>query len=159
MKNIFQYLYDKKGKQIPLKYKLLYNLLLNENDLIVNGNLDLGYTKIKTLPHDLIVNGFLDLACAKITSLPNNLTVNGWLNLSCTNISSLPNNLTVNGSLDLDYSKINSLPNNLTVNGNLWCMYTPLANNIKKDVSLLTKYSNQIKGKIIYDEKHLSISV
>jgi len=128
---IFNYLEKKKGKPIPLSYKLLYNLPLNENDLIVNSDLKLWDSKIEYLP--------------------NNLTVNGHLELSYSNIKRLPNNLIVEGSLYLYNSNIKSLPDDLIVNGNLWCYNTPLANNIKNDVSLLNKYSKQIKGQIIYE--------
>jgi len=132
MNNIFKYLYDKKGKPMPFEYKLLYNIPLNENDLIVNG--------------------ILFLRFSKITSLPDNLTVKGDLDLSFTNISVLPDNLTVNGYLILWYTNITSLPDNLTVDGKLYCQNTPLATIIKNDPSLLIKYLKQIKGGISYEK-------
>jgi len=130
MTNIFQYLENKKGKPIPLIYKLLNNIPLNENELIINGDLYLSYTKI--------------------TSLPNNLTVNGCLYLRHSDIISLPNNLTVNRYLSITLTKISELPDDLIVYGDLWCYHTPLANNIKNDISLLIKYKQQIKGNICY---------
>jgi len=138
MYNIFKYLENKKGKQIPLKYKLINNLPLNENELTHNGNLYLFYSKIITLP--------------------NNLTVNRSLYLNNNKIITLPNNLTVNRHLDISITEISELPDDLIVKGFLFCYDTPLAERIKNDSSLLTKYSKQIKGEIEY-EKHLSISV
>jgi len=130
MNNIFQYLYDKKGKPIPLLFKLINKLPLNESNLYFDGNLYLQYSNI--------------------TSLPNNLTINGNLNISDTNITTLPNNLTVNGSLNLSHTDISELPDDLCVYGNLYCWCTPLAKNIKKDISLLNDYEKLIKGKICF---------
>src|ERR1035437_1711333 len=53
------------------------------------------------IPNNLTVNGDLYLSYTKITSLPNNLTVNGYLDLENTLITSLPNNLTVKDGLYL----------------------------------------------------------
>jgi len=131
MNNIFQYLYDKKGKAIPFKAKLIYNTPLNENDLIFKGSLYLHKTNI--------------------TSLPDNLTVNGDLNICISDISYLPNNLIVNGWLDLSFTIISELPDNLIVNSDLCCKYTPLADKIYNNPLLLIKYSKQVKGKIIYE--------
>jgi len=130
MYNIFQYLENKKGKPLPLEYKLLNNIPLNESDLYFNGS--------------------LNLFDSKITWLPDNLTVHGNLDISFSNITSLPDNLIVNGNLYLYYTNIKYLPDNLTVNGDLNCKRSALADNIKNDPSLLTKYSKQIKGKIYY---------
>jgi len=132
MNNIFQYLYDKKGKPIPFEFKLLYKTLLNENDLIINGDLYLVFTDI--------------------TSLPDNLTVNGSLYLHNNDIASLPDNLTVNGDLDISYTKIRSLPNDLIVDGDLYCNNSPLSKKIKKNKSLLIKYEKQIKMAIYYED-------
>jgi len=111
MKNIFQYLQNKKGKPIPFEFKLLNNIPLKNDELIYNDHIYLNFTKI----------------------------------------TSLPDNLKVNGHLYLFRTKITSLPDNLKVNGSIWCSYTPLADNIKKDISLLKKYSKQVKGRIIYE--------
>jgi len=129
MNNIFQYLYDKKGKQIPFEFKLLNNLPLNNSDLYVNGDLYLYYSNI--------------------TSLPDNLTVNGSLDLFQSKINSLPNNLTVNGDLTISNTKISELPDDLTVLGDFYCHRSPLATNIKNDITLLNKYSKEITGKLI----------
>ena len=128
MLNIFQYLYDKKSKKIPLEYKLLNKLPLNEDDLIINGDLDLEYSKINSLPDNLTVKGYLDLSWSKIKSLPNNLRVDGWL--------------------DVQHTPISELPEDLYVGGDLYCNCSPLAERIMNDISLLKKYQKQVKGEI-----------
>jgi len=130
MLNIFQYLENNKGKEIPLEYKIIYNLHLTVEELIFNGD--------------------LNLHKSDITSLPDNLTINGYLNLSCSKITSLPNNLTIKNNLYLYGTKISELPDNLTIGNRLICRETPLADKIMKDYSLLNKYSQQIKGDIFY---------
>ena len=54
------------------------NKLMNEN----NGNLDLSWTQITSLPEGLKVGGSLYLRGTQITSLPEGLTVGGSINLS-----------------------------------------------------------------------------
>lgn len=130
MVNIFQYLYDNKGKQIPFLYKLINNLPINEDDLIVNDNLYLMNTNI--------------------TSLPDNLTIEGNFSISFSNIKKLPNNLKVKCVLFMIFSEIGDLPDDLIVEGGLYCRESVLANNIKNDPSLLEKYKKQIKGHIYY---------
>ena len=73
---------------------------------INNGNLDLSYTDVESLPENLTVGGGLYLRGTQITSLPENLTVGGWLDLRGTQITSLPENLTVGGGLDLSGTQI-----------------------------------------------------
>ena len=60
------------------------NKLMNEN----NGNLDLSWTQITSLPEGLTVGGWLDLSGTPITSLPKGLTVGGTLDLRGTQITS-----------------------------------------------------------------------
>ena len=148
MVNIFQYLENTKGKLIPFKYKLLYNLPLNESDLIINGFLELYGTKLTWLPDNLTVSSFLDISRSNIKSLPNNLTVNGNLYIEGLQITKLPDNLTVGESLSMSDTNILELPDNLIVNGSLYCYDTPLADNINNNEELLKKYKKQIKGKI-----------
>ena len=100
----------------------------------MEGDLDLNYTPITSLPSNLTkVGGDLRLSYTKITSLPDNLTVGGNLNLSDTNITSLPYNLTVGGNLNLFNTQITSLPSNLTVEGDLDLFYTPLSKKYSED--------------------------
>jgi len=60
--NLFKFLEDKKGKKIPLKFKLLHAPeTIEKEDLNVEGDLDLRDTEITSLPDNLKVGGFLDL--------------------------------------------------------------------------------------------------
>ena len=101
--NLFKFLEDKKGKPIPFGAKLIYTPdELTDEDLNVEGDLDLSSSKITSLPDNLQVGGSLYLAYSnQITSLPDNLQVGEYLNLFNTPITSLPDNLKVGGSLDL----------------------------------------------------------
>lgn len=131
MLNIFQFLQDNKGKKVPLLYKLLNNLPLTKDDLFIDGDLNLMYSEITYLPDNLTVNGRLILYQTKIKSLPNNLRVKTWLNIENTDIS--------------------VLPDDLYVGNDLYCLNSLLIQTIKKDLSLLTKYKEQVKGDIIYE--------
>lgn len=55
------------------------------------------------------VNGDLDLSYISITSLPDNLNVGGSLDLCHTGISSLPDNLRVGGFIDLHPEEITNI--------------------------------------------------
>ena len=68
------------------------------------GNLDLRYSNVTSLPDNLKVPGYLDLEGTRITSLPDNLTVGGNLWLEGTLITSLPDNLKVGGTVVSDCS-------------------------------------------------------
>ena len=70
------------------------------------GNLDLRYSNVTSLPDNLKVSGYLDLEGTPITSLPDNLTVGGSLYIRGTKITSLPDNLTVGGEIISDGGKI-----------------------------------------------------
>ena len=77
-----------------------------------------GFVKFLNNKYDeIIVNGDLDLGGTPIQSLPDNLRVEGYLNLYGTPIQSLPDNLYVGGNLFLYGTQIQSLPNNLYVGG------------------------------------------
>ena len=88
--------------------------------------------KILTLEHAeykmKFNDGNLDLSYTDIQTLPDNLTVGGWLYLSGTQIQTLPDNLTVGGGLDLRNTKIQTLPDNLTVGGGLYLSGTQIKN-------------------------------
>ena len=87
--NLFKFVQSKHPEYpVPFKYKLLHDPnSIEEEDLIVKGDLDLSNTKITSLPNNLKVGGSLDLAYAPITSLPDNLQVGGYLYLYNTPIS------------------------------------------------------------------------
>ena len=101
--NLFKFLEKKKGTKTPIEVKFAYAPdELTDEDLNVEGYLNLSHTKITSLPDNLEVGGDLGLAVTKITSLPDNLQVGGNLMLNHLKISSIPNNLKVGRSLFLD---------------------------------------------------------
>ena len=78
--NLFKFLEKKKGTKVPLKVKLIYTPNeITDEELNVEGDLDLSNTKITSLPDNLQVGGDLDLYDTPITSLPDNLKVGGDL--------------------------------------------------------------------------------
>jgi hypothetical protein len=133
IEKVFEFIKEKRGYDYPVLYKLLNELPLSDEDLIIDGDLDLNNTKITSLPDNLHVGGFLDLSDTNITSLPDNLHVEGNLSLSHTKITSLPNNLHVGGHLYVFNTKITSLPDNLHVKGNLYLLKTPLSKKYTKE--------------------------
>jgi len=70
--------------------------------LLIDGNVDLGYSDSESLPDDLIVNGWLDLTYTKIERLPNNLIVRGDLMLNGTNITLIPQGTVLGGRVYTD---------------------------------------------------------
>ena len=121
--------------------------------LIVEGGLNLRYSKITELPEGLIVEGGLDLSYTEITQLPEGLTVDGWLDLSHTNITKLPEDLTINSGLDLSYTEITQLPEGLTVDGWLDLKHTSITElpeglivegNIDLRYSMITKLPEEL---------------
>ena len=102
IETIFDFIKEKRGYNIPFVYKLIKGLPLTEDDLNVEGNLDLYMIDIPSLPDNLTVGGTLDLRRTNIKYLPNNLTVKDTLILSNNPyIKNFPNNLQVMGNLYL----------------------------------------------------------
>ena len=81
--NLFKFLEKKRGTKTPFIAKLLY-------------------APEEITDEELNVEGYLDLADSLITSLPDNLQVGGNLDLGNTRITSLPDNLKVGKNLYLD---------------------------------------------------------
>jgi hypothetical protein len=103
LKRIFEFLEEKGEHRTPLKFKLLNNLSLKEEDLNIEGNLDLGYCdNLTSLPEGLKVGGSLSLIFVKIESLPEGLKVGTNLYLQRSKITSLPKGLEVGDSLVID---------------------------------------------------------
>ena len=113
LKKIFTFLEEEENKDKPFMWKLRNNEQLTDEELFVEGDLDLTETDIKSLPEGLEVE--------------DNLSLYG-----CKNIQSLPEGLKVGGFLDLGHSNITSLPKGLKVWGRLFIKNTPL-----------TKYSTE----------------
>jgi hypothetical protein len=125
LKKIFDFIKTKDNRNIPFMWKLKNNEPITEDDLIVNGDLDLrpssiDYIDIESLPEGLKVSGRLNLMGSDMQFLPKGLEVGGYLDLSYSLISSLPEGLKVGGSLSLfDCAYITSLPEGLKVGRNL----------------------------------------
>jgi hypothetical protein len=150
LRKIFDFIEEKESKS-SLAYKILNDFdNIRENELIVNGNLNLSNKNITSLPEGLQVEGSLYLSrCTSLTSLPDGLQVGGSLSLSrCINLTSLPEGLQVVGDLYLTgCTNLTSLPEGLQVGGDLFVANTPLAKYTDGDVFLEMIGSNgYIKG-------------
>ena len=100
LKRIFDFLKEKGERRTPLKFKLLNNVPLTEEDLNIEGILDLSFSSIKSLPEGLKVGGTLSLEHSTIQTLPEGLKVGDTLDLyDCKNITSLPEGLEVGENL------------------------------------------------------------
>ena len=124
---------------------------------INDGNLNLSYTDVQTLPDNLTVGGGLDLRNTQIQTLPDNLTVCGWLDLSGTQIQTLPDNLTVGGGLCLRNTQIQTLPDNLTVGGWLDLSGSRIKNKEKELQKVKTiKNGDYVAGKYLFVDNILT---
>ncbi len=86
LKNIFDFLEDNEGKRSVL-WKLKNNIpIIEKDDLIVKGSLDLSSSNITSLPKGLEVKGGLSLYESEIISLPEGLKVHGDLFIADTNL-------------------------------------------------------------------------
>lgn len=105
-----------------LTFKLLNFLEKKIIDiLIIDGNLNLGYTTIKSLPSGLFINDDLNLEKTLIKLLHNNLKVGRHCNLTyCKELKYLPDNLNIGGDLEIYRTNILKFPKNLRVEGNLY---------------------------------------
>ena len=128
LKRIFDFLEEKGEHNAPVKWKLINNIPLTEDDLNVKGDLDLFDSKIKSLPEGLKVSGTLDLSYSKIESLPKGMEVGG--------------------TLFLHFSKITSLPKGLEIGEHLFIGKTPLTKYSDEELREMIK-PGFIKGKIV----------
>ena len=128
LKRIFDFLEEKGEHNAPVKWKLINNIPLTEDDLNVKGDLDLFDSKIKSLPEGLKVSGTLDLSYSKIISLPKGMEVGG--------------------TLFLHFSKLTSLPEGLEVGEHLFIGKTPLTKYSDEELREMIK-PGFIKGKIV----------
>ena len=102
LKRIFEFLEEKEEHNPPFLWKWKNEIPLTEEDLDIEGDLDLTYSNIESLPEGWEVSGDLILSyCENISSLPEGLIVRGNLYLSSSNITLLPKGLTVGRNLYL----------------------------------------------------------
>jgi len=127
LKRIFEFLEDKGEHRTPLKFKLLNNVPLIEEDLNIEGILDLSFSSIK--------------------SLPEGLKIGGTLSLEYSTIQTLPEGLKVGGTLDLEHSRITNLPKGLEVGEHLYIKNTQLIKYTDKELREMIK-PGFVKGKI-----------
>ena len=68
-KRIFEFLEEKEGHKTPFLWKWKNEIPLTEKDLDIEGDLDLSYSNIESLPEGLEISGDLNLTfCEKISS-------------------------------------------------------------------------------------------
>jgi hypothetical protein len=125
--NILSFIEKVDGSKISIVQKIKNGLPLTEDELNIDDDLNLVFSKL--------------------TSLPEGLKVGGDLLLLGTPITSLPEGLTVGGDLFLDYSKITSLPEGLKVGLNLYISKTPLKKYTDEQLREMVK-PGFIQGKI-----------
>jgi hypothetical protein len=101
LKRIFEFLEEKGEHNPPFLWKWKNEIPLTEKDLDIEGDLDLSYSNIESLPEGLEISGNLNLTfCEKISSLPEGLIIRGNLILEdCYELHSLPEGLKVGGTL------------------------------------------------------------
>lgn len=149
--SFFKFLNERENIKIPLKAKLLYDPeSITEEDLIVEGDLDLFGIQIRELPNIVLVKGSLILDQTPIEELPDNLTVEEYLGIQASKIQTLPDNLTVGKTLFMDHTNIQSFPNNLIVKGSLEMHNTPLgANHSKEEIrKMIEDKGGTVRGQI-----------
>ena len=162
IKNIFNFLKEKEGKEVPNKWvKLIKKLKLikeleahpDGTQFIYYNDLSLSNSNITQLPKDLYVTGDLHLRnCQDLTKLADKLHVGGHLDLTnCKQLTELPNNLYVEYSLDLNETNIEKLPNNLYVGRNLWLHNASLADKYTDEeiYEIVASTGGKINGRII----------
>ena len=128
LRKIFDFIEEKESKS-SLAYKILNDFdNIRDNELIVNGNLNLAYKNITSLPEGLQIVDCL------------------WLN-GCTNLTSLPEGFQVGGDLYLTgCTNLTSLPDGLKVGGNLYLANTPLAKYTDGELLKMIGFTGYIKG-------------
>jgi hypothetical protein len=106
LKRIFEFLEEKGEHKTPFLWKWENGEPLTEEELNIEGDLDLQDRKITSLPKGLKISGWLDLSRSKIKSLPEGLEIGDSLFLVRTSITSLPKGLKVGGHLDVTESEL-----------------------------------------------------
>jgi hypothetical protein len=148
LKRIFEFLEEKEEHKVPFIWKLINDIPLTEEDLNIEGDLDLSEVEVTSLPEGLKVGGYLNLEGLQIASLPKGLKVGGLLILNLSKITSLPNDLEVKDNLGLIGTIITSLPKGLKVGGDLYIINAELLRYTNNELKEMVK-PGFIKGKVI----------
>ena len=61
LEKLFDFIKEKRGYDYPVKYKLINNIPLSKDELIINGDLDLDGTNITSLPDNLYAVSYTHL--------------------------------------------------------------------------------------------------
>ena len=148
IRSIFKFLENEENRKTPIVWKLINNEPLTDDELNIEGNLNLTDSKITQLPKGLKVGDNLNLLGSIITSLPEGLEVGDSLDLSYSDIRTLPEGLEVGGSLWLIESwGLKSLPKGLYVGGSLHIQRSNLTNFSDDEIRDMIK-PGFIEGKI-----------
>jgi hypothetical protein len=138
IRSIFKFLENEENRKTPIVWKLINNEPLTDDELNIEGNLNLTDSKITQLPKGLKVGDNLNLLGSIITSLPEGLEVGATLDLSYSDIRTLPEGLEIGDSLWLiGCWLITSLPKGLHVGGDLYIFrtnFTKLSNDEIRDM-------------------------
>ena len=149
LKIIFKFLEKEENRRTPIVWKILNNEPIEQDDLIVNGDINMEYSDIESLPEGLHINGYFSLFGSEIKSLPKDLYVGENLSVGyCDNLTSLPEGLYVGGNLSLAGTNITSLPKGLKVDGFLFIRFTPLVNFSDEELIKMVKPTDDVDGYI-----------
>ena len=148
LKRVFDFLEEKEGQKIPFLWKLLNNIPLTKEDLIVKGDLNLEDSEITSLPEGLTIEGDFFFYHTPV-ELPKGLKVDHNLDLKQSKIESLPEDLRVGNDLNLRNCKnLKSLPKGLKVGGDLYIINAELLRYTNNELKEMVK-PGFIKGKVI----------
>jgi len=149
IRSIFKFLENEENRKTPIFWKILNNEPIEQDDLIVNGDINMEYSNIESLPEGLHINGDFSLFGSEIKSLPKDLYVGENLSVGyCDNLTSLPEGLYVGGNLSLAGTNITSLPKGLKVDGFLFIRFTPLVNFSDEELIKMIKPTDDVDGYI-----------
>lgn len=154
--NFLKFLQDKKGKDIPLKFKILFTPeSITDEDLTTEESLDLSFSELPSLPDNLNIGGSLLLRGSTLEQLPKNLRVGLSLSLPNTSIKELPDDLRVGFNLDIQLTPIKRIPYNLRIGNNFWIGGSKLDEYYAdwEVAEMIKEKGGYIKGKVYTNER------
>jgi hypothetical protein len=109
LKRIFEFLKEEEQHNAPFKWKHKNNIPLTEDDLNIEGDLELYEEDKNSLPEGLKIAGALAIYGVKnLTSLPKGLKVGSYLSIVESGIKTLPEGLEVGEYLEIDDTPLNN---------------------------------------------------